>query len=124
VCAAAFSAIRAAELPVIRGKSWTTDAPFRETASIIMERQRQGIHVVEMEAAALLAFAQARKKRLVAIAHITNALGQGQGDFDKGVDQGVETALAIVATIAKAILSDKNHSMEDRQGSATGNSID
>ena len=58
-----------------------------------------------MEAAALLAFAQARKRPLVAIAHITNALGRGQSDFDKGAGQGAETALAIASAIANAVLA-------------------
>jgi uridine phosphorylase len=101
---AALEATTALGLPVIKGASWTTDAPFRETAAAILERREQGIHTVEMEAAALLAFAQARKRPLVAIAHITNALGQGQGDFDKGAGQGAETALAIASAIASAVL--------------------
>ncbi len=98
--AAALDATVSAGHPVMRGISWTTDAPFRETAAVIRERQRQGVHTVEMEAAALLAFAEARQKPLVAIAHITNALGQGPDDFDKGWDHGAGTALAIASVIA------------------------
>ncbi len=100
IFAAALKATRALKLPVMRGASWTTDAPFRETAATVQERRAQGIHTVEMEAAALLAFAEARKKPLIAIAHITNALGQEAGDFDKGADHGAETALAIASAIA------------------------
>jgi uridine phosphorylase len=107
VFAAALKAALAAGLPVIEGVSWTTDAPFRETAPTILERRRQGIHTVEMEAAALLAFAQARQRPLVAIAHITNALGQGAGDFDKGADHGAETALSIASAIADGVLGEK-----------------
>ena len=46
--------------PVYRGASWTTDAPFRETESAVASRRGDGILAVEMEAAALYAFAQAR----------------------------------------------------------------
>jgi uridine phosphorylase len=102
--AKALKATAALGLPVMRGASWTTDAPFRETAPIVLERRKQGIHTVEMEAAALLAFAQARRKPLIAIAHITNALGRGWGDFDKGADHGAETALAIASVIAGSLL--------------------
>jgi uridine phosphorylase len=103
--AAALKATRAAGLPVIPGVSWTTDAPFRETAQILAGRQRQGIHTVEMEAAALLTFAKARNKPVLAIAHVTNGFGQTPGDFDKGEDNGAETALAIAYAIASAVRS-------------------
>ncbi len=83
-----------------RGTSWTTDAPFRETAASIAERRAQGVHTVEMEAAALLAFAKARAKPVICIAHITNALGQGEGDFKKGKDHGATTALLLVEAFA------------------------
>jgi nucleoside phosphorylase len=88
-------------VPLSRGTSWTTDAPFRETAASIAERRSQGIHTVEMEAAALLAFASARDVPVICIAHITNALGQVDGDFMKGEDCGVRSALLLVEEIAK-----------------------
>src|SRR3954451_9147501 len=46
--------------PVERGATWTTDAPYRETAEAITAARAAGILAVEMEAAALYAFAQAR----------------------------------------------------------------
>jgi uridine phosphorylase len=88
-------------VPLTRGTSWTTDAPFRETAASIAERRSQGIHTVEMEAAALLAFARARDVPVICIAHITNALGQVDGDFAKGEDCGARSALLLVEEIAK-----------------------
>jgi uridine phosphorylase len=101
--AAALNAAISAGLPVISGVSWTTDAPFRETAAAIGERQAQGIDAVEMEAAALLSFAAVKKKPVIAIAHITNAMAQEPGDFDKGEDHGAETALAIASAIANSV---------------------
>lgn len=47
-----------------RGKTWTTDAPYRETSNKVMARRQEGCLTVEMEAAALLAVAQFRRVRL------------------------------------------------------------
>ena len=54
------------------GASWTTDAPFRETDPAIEYARSQGILAVEMEAAALYAFASAKNKSIVCLAHVTN----------------------------------------------------
>lgn len=43
------------------GKTWTTDAIFRETTSTIELRKQEGALVVEMEAAALIAVAKFRR---------------------------------------------------------------
>jgi uridine phosphorylase len=42
------------------GKTWTTDAPYRETRARIAKRRREGCIVVEMEAASLIAVARHR----------------------------------------------------------------
>jgi uridine phosphorylase len=47
-------------LPYQLGKTWTTDAPYRETPNKIALRRSEGCSVVEMEAAALMAVAQFR----------------------------------------------------------------
>jgi uridine phosphorylase len=47
-------------VPYRRGKTWTTDAPYRETPDIIAKRKEEGCLVVEMEAASLMAVAQYR----------------------------------------------------------------
>ncbi|GAP11830.1 uridine phosphorylase [Bellilinea caldifistulae] len=61
----ALAAIRAAletrRVPFVSGKTWTTDAPYRETQAVIAARRAEGCLTVEMEAAALLAVAQFRK---------------------------------------------------------------
>ncbi len=43
-------------VPVERGATWTTDAPFRETSAAIAAMTAKGLLAVEMEAAALYAF--------------------------------------------------------------------
>jgi uridine phosphorylase len=45
----------------VRGKTWTTDAVYRETRSRMARRRREGCVVVEMEAAAFFAVARFRR---------------------------------------------------------------
>jgi uridine phosphorylase len=92
-------------IPVNRGATWTTDAPFRETDVAIKHAQSQGILAVEMEAAALYAFAQVRHKAVICFAHVTNQMGNIQGDFEKGEANGSRDALELIAATAKAWLS-------------------
>jgi uridine phosphorylase len=85
---------------VEHGATWTTDAPYRETARAIRLARAEGILGVEMEAASLYAFAQARRKPVVCFAHITNQLGRTEGDFEKGeADGSVESLRLIEATL-------------------------
>lgn len=48
------------DLPYHVGKTWTTDAPFRETPSKITRRREEGCITVEMEAAGMMAVSQFR----------------------------------------------------------------
>ncbi len=47
-------------LPYHIGKTWTTDAPYRETRTKIVKRRSEGCLAVEMEAASLMAVARFR----------------------------------------------------------------
>lgn len=47
-------------VPYHKAKTWTTDAPYRETPAMIAARRAEGCFAVEMEAAALMAVAQFR----------------------------------------------------------------
>ena len=98
----AFSAL---SIPVDQGATWTTDAPFRETAVAIEQAKSEGILAVEMEAAALYAFAQACHKPVICFAHVTNQMGNIEGDFEKGEADGSKDALALIAATAKAWLT-------------------
>ncbi len=90
-----------ASVRVLRGATWTTDAPFRETEHAIAYARSEGILGVEMEAAALYAFAQVKGKAVVCFAHITNQMAQIEGDFEKGRDQGSHDALEVIELTAK-----------------------
>ena len=91
--------------PVLRGGTWTTDAPFRETSFAIEHAHREGLLAVEMEAAALYAFARARDKPVVCFAHVTNRMGNVEGDFEKGEDDGSTDALQVISLTAEAWLN-------------------
>jgi uridine phosphorylase len=89
--------------PVERGTTWTTDAPYRETEEAIEAARAKGILAVEMEAAALYAFARARGKAVLCFAHVTNQMGR-TGDFEKGEANGAVASLKVIAAIADAWL--------------------
>jgi purine-nucleoside phosphorylase len=54
-------------LQAVVGASWTTDAPFRETAEAIEAAREEGILAVKMEAAALYTFARIAGVRCCAL---------------------------------------------------------
>lgn len=83
-------------VPLHVGASWTTDAPFRETEAAIAAYHTAGILAVEMEAAALYALAQAKQYDIICFAHVTNQMGQTEGDFEKGEAAGSTTALSVI----------------------------
>ena len=98
----AAEALRSKGLQAIVGPTWTTDAPFRETDEAIEAAKRRGILAVEMEAAALYAFATANKRRVLCLAHVTNTMGQVHEDFEKGEADGTADALAVLEVIVEA----------------------
>ena len=87
---------------VRRGATWTTDAPYRETEAAIASARDLGAVAVEMEAAALYAFATATCCSVVCFAHVTNAMAQTIGDFEKGEADGATATLAVIAAAARA----------------------
>lgn len=83
-------------LPVAAGLVWTTDAPYRETLEQLSHHAGAGALAVEMQAASLLAFAAARGVPVGVIAHVTNAIGHTEEQFDKGnAGMGYEILRAI-----------------------------
>jgi uridine phosphorylase len=90
--AMAVQALKGTEQRVLVGSSWTTDAPFRETADAIAAARSKGVLAVEMEAAALYAFARAAGVQVLCLAHVTNTMGQTEQDFEKGEADGAADA--------------------------------
>jgi len=98
----AADALHKGGLRAIVGATWTTDAPFRETEDAIAAAKSRGILAVEMEAAALYAFAAATKNRVLCLAHVTNTMGQAGADFEKGEADGTAEALRVLEAIVAA----------------------
>ena len=102
---AAAAALAKCELRNVVGASWTTDAPFRETAEAIEAARAKGILAVEMEAAALYTFARIAGIRVLCLAHVTNTMGQTGDDFEKGEADGTRDALAALDTVIVGLQS-------------------
>jgi uridine phosphorylase len=114
VMAGAFAGVG---VPVEKGATWTTDAPFRETETAIAAMKAQGLLAVEMEAAALYAFAEARKRAVLCFAHVTNQMARIEGDFEKGEAGGAVDALAVTVAATRAWLRQPQFGNASRQRS-------
>jgi uridine phosphorylase len=84
---------------VCRGRVWTTDAPYRETAEQLGFWADQGVLAVEMQAASLFAFARARNAQVAIVALVSNGVDQVVADFDTG---GNEHRVAVLSAVARA----------------------
>lgn len=67
-------------LPYLKAKTWTTDAPYRETQEMVDRRSAEGCVTVEMESAALMAVAQYRKVALGQILYAGDDLSGAEWD--------------------------------------------
>jgi uridine phosphorylase len=86
-------------LTVVQGSVWTTDAPYRETAQQIQGHAAAGVLAVEMQTASLFAFATVRQMGIGIVAHVTNAVGHQDEQFDKGTD---EDSFALMRAMLRA----------------------
>ena len=102
--ATAARALKADGVNVITGACWTTDAPFRETEEAIAAARSKGILAVEMEAAALYAFARARDRKVLCLAHVTNTMAVADQDFEKGEADGTIDALRVIEAIISELV--------------------
>lgn len=91
------------KLSVGIGTSWTTDAPYRETQSAIKKAEENRVTAVEMEAAALYAFAEAKQQPVVCFAHLTNTMAREAGDFEKGIENGSIASLNLIEEVISRI---------------------
>lgn len=67
-------------IPFHTAKTWTTDAPYRETEAMIAIRRAEGCFAVEMEAAALMAVAQFRNAILGQVLYAGDDLSGDEWD--------------------------------------------
>jgi uridine phosphorylase len=99
----AVEALRRVGVSAHVGGSWTTDAPFRETQTAIDATRSKGLLAVEMEAAALYAFAKARERSVLCLAHVTNTMAQAGDDFEKGEHNGARDALRAIGALVETL---------------------
>jgi uridine phosphorylase len=102
LCDRVEAACQSVSRPVYRGATWTTDAPFRETDAAIQRAREEGILAVEMEAAALYTFARKRDQPIICFAYVTNEMGQGDNEFEKGDAGGSTVALEVIDAAVNA----------------------
>jgi uridine phosphorylase len=91
------------ECPFFDATSWTTDAPYRETATAIEHMSKLNVTCVEMEAAALYALSQAKGYNIICFAHLTNSMAQKEGDFEKGREFGSIDTLNLISSVLNII---------------------
>ena len=77
LCFALETAVAQTNIPLHKGSTWTTDAPYRETAAAIAHYQQMGVQTVEMETAALFAVAQYCGVEAVALLAASDSLASG-----------------------------------------------
>ncbi|NNN09456.1 MAG: uridine phosphorylase, partial [Acidimicrobiaceae bacterium] len=75
----------------------------RETEIAINAAIKDDVVCVEMEAAALYAYAAAKSRDIVCLAHITNTMALTEYEFEKGEGNGAHSALEIAEAIATAL---------------------
>lgn len=72
--------LEAEGVPYEVGKTWTTDAVYRETRSRVARRRDEGCVVVEMEAAAFIAVARFRGVQMAHLVYAGDSLAAEQWD--------------------------------------------
>jgi uridine phosphorylase len=98
--------LTALRVPVSRGAVWTTDAPYRETPDQLRTWAERGVLAVEMQAASLFAFAQARAAQVGMVALVSNGVDQIDTGFDTGGHEFRRQILAAVARATQAYLQE------------------
>jgi len=99
---------------VRRGLVWTTDAPYRETEAQLGRWATRGVLAVEMQAASLFAFAQARGAAVGVVALVSNAVDHTGDQFDTGEHDYRARVLASVARAAGAFLAERTAARDRR----------
>lgn len=95
------------DLPYRTGRTWTTDAPYRETREEVLAHVEQGVPVVEMEAAALFAVGEARGASVASLLVVSDVLSTLDGswvpEFHGEVVGGqLETAFEVALAAVRA----------------------
>ena len=76
--------LRANRMPFVFGKTWTTDAFYRETRAKVCARRAEGCLTVEMEASAFFAVAKFRRVQLAQILYVWDELSADEWKVQEG----------------------------------------
>ena len=90
----------------IRTKSWTTDAFYRETPDKVKRRLAAGAKVVDMEASAIMAWAQFRKSKVYQFFYTADYVDHHNRTWDARHEERTADAMTfftIALTIAKEL---------------------
>jgi len=104
--AAIEAALRAHSVDYVTGKTWTTDAIYRETPSKVARRRAEGCLAVEMEAAAFFAVARFRGVRLAQMLYGGDDVAAAQWSSRSWTTHGVRELLFWLAAEACLSLAD------------------
>lgn len=63
-------------IPFVVGGVWTTDAPYRESRTVVRTLSRRGVVAADMEAASVYAVARSRKLRAASLMVVSDELGR------------------------------------------------
>jgi uridine phosphorylase len=103
------ASLEAANVQFIRGRTWTTDAIYRETRGRVQRRVAEGCITVEMEAAALFAIGQFRNVRVGQLLYAGDALdGDAWDERDWLNARTVRESLFLLALDAAAQLDTRD----------------
>lgn len=84
--------VKACGYPYIEGKTWTTDAIYRETAERVQEQKDMGCIAVEMECAAAMAVAKFREFPFAQFLYGADSLSQGEWEPRDLAEHGLSKA--------------------------------
>lgn len=96
-------AIRARGGACTIGTTWTTDAPYRETAEEIRQYQAEGVKTVEMESAGLFTVGQVRSVATASVVVGMDSLAEGRWHAPDRLD-GILQSLELVYFAALDVL--------------------
>jgi len=96
--------LEGAGIPYIAGKTWTTDAPYRETSGKVAARRAEGCLTVEMEAASMMAAAAFRGVTYGQVLYGGDDLSGSEWD-NRGWQSRAEVRQSLFWLAARACLS-------------------
>jgi uridine phosphorylase len=116
--AAAEAVLRGRGMDYVRGKTWTTDAFFRETPARIRRRREEGCIVVEMEAAAFFAVAQFRGVRFTQLLYAGDDVSGSEWDGRNWTTHSMRETIFWLAVETCIVLSSTTHGTAAETGSS------